>query len=188
MGIYFMELDQNNLKENMQQDHICLNSQCVHSKCMKYLNNLQNYTFRQCDRGWTGKYCNISYNCQCSSDAKCLGVLPNYRSICLCPRNRYGSHCFIDDLICQINGNSTCLNGGKCISDENDLMSNQKFQCLCKSGYNGQRCENKDHQLNLTFEHLIIRKQKHVFIHFIHTEKPYVYLFFSSILLLSLFS
>jgi len=176
------------LPSTEEQDHSCLNSHCVHGKCMKYLNNLQNYTFCQCDRGWTGKYCNISYNCQCSSDAKCLGVLSNHRSICLCPRNRYGSHCFIDDLICQINGNSTCLNGGKCISDENDLMSNQKFQCLCKSGYNGQRCENKDHQLNLTFEHLIIRKQKHVFIHFIHTEKPYVYLFFSSILLLSLFS
>ena len=175
------------LPSTEEQDHSCLNSQCVHGKCMKYLNNLQNYTFCQCDRGWTGKYCNISYDCQCSSDAKCLGVLPNHQSICLCPSNRYGSRCFIDDLMCQINGNSTCLEGGKCISDENDLMSNQKFQCLCKSGYNGQRCENKDLQLNLTFEHLIIRNQKHVFIHFIHTEKPYVYIF-SSIFILSLFS
>ena len=155
------------LPSTEEQDHSCLNSQCVHGKCMKYLNNLQNYTFCQCDRGWTGKYCNISYNCQCSSDAKCLGVLPNHRSICLCPPNRYGSRCFLDDLICQINGNSTCLNGGQCISDENHLMSDQKFECLCKSGYSGDRCEIKDVQLNLTFEHLIIQEQKHVFIHFI---------------------
>jgi len=160
------------LPSTEEQDHSCLNSQCVHGKCMKYLNNLQNYTFCQCDRGWTGKYCNISYDCQCSSDAKCLGVLPNYRSICLCPPNRYGSRCLLNDLICQINGNSTCLHDGKCISDENYLMSNQKFQCLCKSGYSGNRCENKDVQLNLTFEHLIIREQKHVFIHFIHVEEP----------------
>jgi len=160
------------LPSTEEQDHSCLNSQCVHGKCMKYLNNLQNYTFCQCDRGWTGKYCNISYDCQCSSDAKCLGVLSNHRSICLCPPNRYGSRCLLDDLICQINGNSTCLNDGKCISDENHLMSNQKFQCLCKSGYSGNRCENKDVQLNLTFEHLITLTLKHVFIHFIHVEEP----------------
>jgi len=168
------------LPSTKEQDHSCLNSKCVHGKCIKYLNNLQNYTFCQCDRGWTGKYCNISYDCQCSSDAKCLGVLSNHRSICLCPPNRYGSRCFLDDLICQINGNSTCLNDGKCISDENHLMSNQKLQCLCKSGYSGDRCEIKVVQLNLTFEHLIIRKQKHVFIHFLHEKEKlqYVYIFF----------
>jgi len=171
------------LPSTKEQDHSCLNSQCIHGKCIKYLNNLQNYTFCQCDRGWTGKYCNISYNCQCSSNGKCLGVLPNYRSICLCPPNRYGSHCFINDLICQINDNSTCLNGGQCISDENYLMSNQKFRCLCKNGYSGDRCENKDVQVNLTFQHLIIRKQKHVFIHFLHEKEilQYVYIFFFKI-------
>ena len=156
-----------------------MNSQCIHGKCIKYLNNLQNYTFCQCDRGWTGKYCNISYNCQCSSDAKCLGVLPNHRSICLCPPNRYGSRCLLDDLICPINGNSTCLNGGKCISDENYLVSDQKFQCLCKSEYRGNLCEIKDVQLNLIFERLIIQEQKHIFIHFIHAKRSYIFFFFN---------
>jgi len=167
------------LPSTKEHDHRCLNSKCIHGKCIKYSNNLQNYTFCQCDRGWIGKYCNISYNCQCSSDAKCLGVLPNHRSICLCPPNRYGSRCFLDDLICPINGNSTCLNGGQCTSDENHLMSDQKFECLCKSGYRGNLCEIKDVQLNLIFERLIIQEQKHIFIHFIHVhaKRSYIYFF-----------
>ena len=150
-----------------EEDRSCINSQCVHGKCIKYLNNPQNYTFCQCNQGWTGKYCNISYDCQCSFDSKCIGVLPNHRSICLCPPNKYGSRCMLDSFICRLDNQSACSNNGQCISDENYLMSNQKFACLCQSEYSGDRCDIKNVKLNISFEPDVIKLRNHVLIYFI---------------------
>jgi hypothetical protein len=57
---FFVDIPRNDI--NTQ---ICLNDQCIHGKCMKYSNNLENLTFCQCDQGWSGKYCTIQHNCTC---------------------------------------------------------------------------------------------------------------------------
>jgi hypothetical protein len=72
-------------------------------------------SFCQCDRGWSGQNCTIPYNCTCSSDSLCIGVLANNRSICVCPINKWGSRCLLEDQVCQSNKNETCRNGGQCI-------------------------------------------------------------------------
>jgi hypothetical protein len=145
----------------------CSDDQCVHGKCMRYLNNLQNITFCQCNQGWSGRYCTIQHTCMCSSDSLCIGILPNNQSICVCPMNKFGSRCLLVDRICQINNNLTCNNHGQCISNYDYMASDQKFICICEKGFSGDQCEIIDNKLILSFDKDIVLSQS-IFIHFIH--------------------
>ena len=102
----------------------------------------------------------------CASDSLCIGVSANNRSICVCPMNKFGSRCLLTNTICQINDNSTCQNGGQCISNDDYLVSKQKFICICRKGFSGDRCEIADNKLILSFDKNIILSQS-IFIHFI---------------------
>ncbi|CAF4349699.1 unnamed protein product, partial [Adineta steineri] len=45
--------------------------QCgTNGKCFKYFNSEQEFCL--CDQGYSGRYCNTTYNCSCSSDSTCL--------------------------------------------------------------------------------------------------------------------
>ena len=143
------------------RDKSCINRKCRHGRCIKYWNNIQNYTFCQCDKGWSGKYCQISHHCQCSSDSICLGKSANNRSICVCPKNKFGSRCYLNNSF-----QSTCFNGSEGISDDNSLISNRKFKCLCSNGFSGDQCEKRDNQLNISFKNDFIQIEKYIFIHF----------------------
>jgi hypothetical protein len=149
---------------NNIENEICFNRECIHGKCIKYFNNLNNFTFCQCDKGWSGKSCHIQYSCTCSSDSLCLGISAiNNRSICVCPANKFGPRCL---LTIQINNKTKCENGGEYISNNNDLISNEEFQCICPKGYSGDRCEILDNKLSLAFSKDIVLSQE-IFIHFI---------------------
>ena len=50
------------------------------------------------------------------------------------------------------NNNSTCQNGGQCIPNDDYIISNQKFTCICPKGFSGDRCEIVDNKLILSFE------------------------------------
>ncbi|CAF0987272.1 unnamed protein product, partial [Rotaria sordida] len=89
----------NDKKEN------CLDQLCIHGQCIRYSND---NSFCQCYREWTGKYCNISYRCTCSSDSLCIGISSNNRSICICPLHKWGSQCLLHNTICYSNQNATC--------------------------------------------------------------------------------
>ncbi|UJR12638.1 hypothetical protein I4U23_016813 [Adineta vaga] len=145
----------------------CSNNQCNHGKCIKYLNNAENITYCKCDREWFGKYCNIQQFCQCSNDSLCIGVLPNNRSICICPIDKFGSRCLLPSSICQ---NSTCQNDGQCIPNDNHMIHNHMIVCICSKGFIGDRCEAVDNKLILSFEKNIIRTQS-IFIHFVEVVK-----------------
>ena len=62
--------------------------------------------------------------------------------------------------------NSTCQNGGQCIPNDDYIISNQKFTCICPKGFSGDRCEIVDNKIILSFEKDIILSQS-IFIHFI---------------------
>ena len=147
----------------------CKNKQCQHGRCMKYWNQPNNLTFCQCDRGWRGKYCQIPYDCDCSSDALCFDVLSNNRSICLCPKNRLGTRCLISTTICERSIETPCSNGGECIvtEDYNELVD--QFICVCEQGFSGPRCEFVDNKLILSFDQKIDLSQS-VFIHYMYKE------------------
>ncbi|CAF1063083.1 unnamed protein product [Adineta steineri] len=145
----------------------CLNQHCIHGQCMKYSDHRNGATFCRCNPGWSGRYCNISHHCSCSHDSLCIGILPNNRSLCVCPFNKWGSQCLFQSRICNSNENLTCLNGGKCISTDEHVVSNKKFKCICQKGFSGLRCEIIDNEINLSFHKNINNLSQSILVHFI---------------------
>ncbi|CAF4328046.1 unnamed protein product, partial [Adineta steineri] len=91
----------------------CLDKQCINGKCIKYFHEPNNKTFCQCNEGWSGQYCTIKHTCLCSSQSLCIGKLANNQSLCVCPLNKMGSQCLIDNQLCQ--SNQICHYRGRCI-------------------------------------------------------------------------
>lgn len=72
------------------QPSINCSSECEnHGKFYQYVNLTK--SFCRCEKGYSGRYCNITSECSCSSDSTCLNS-----SICLCPLNKYGSKCYLN--------------------------------------------------------------------------------------------
>ncbi|CAF4126302.1 unnamed protein product, partial [Adineta steineri] len=144
----------------------CVNQHCIHGQCTKYSDHRNGATFCRCNQGWSGRYCNISHHCACSNDSLCIGILPNNRSLCVCPFNKWGSQCLFQSRICNSNQNLTCLNGGKCMPTDEHIVSNKKFKCICQKGFSGLRCEIIDNEINLSF-HKNINLSQSILVHFI---------------------
>ncbi len=92
--------------ENIDISHIC-----EHVQWLPYLNS--NEYFCLCNADWSGKSCNISYQCQSSQNSLCIGhnALTN-KPICVCELGKFGTLCFIPSTACQQN---TCLNNSTCV-------------------------------------------------------------------------
>ena len=144
----------------------CLDKQCQNGKCIEYAHDPTNQTFCQCDQGWSGQYCTIPYQCQCSSSALCLGKLANNRSLCVCPTYKIGPRCLINNPVCQ---NITCSGNGQCIPLDDYGQSTKKFICICKKGFFGDRCETSLTKLMMLFDQTISLPSV-IFIHFIEVK------------------
>jgi hypothetical protein len=145
---------------------ICSDQKCIHGQCTKYSNDPHGTSFCRCDRGWSGKYCTIPHTCTCSPDSLCTGVSANNRSICVCPLNKWGSQCLLDDVVCHSDENATCQNGGQCIAIDENMVSDKKFICLCSHGFSGKRCEKADNKIIVSFHKDIILPPT-ILVHFI---------------------
>ena len=146
----------------------CSNPSCRHGRCVKYVDEPQGRTFCQCHQGWSGRSCTIPHRCQCSPDAWCVGVSATNQSICVCPRGQWGSRCFLRSDPCQSNQNgSVCLHGGQCVPDDKQLILTDKFICICRKGFSGERCENVDTYLELSFHEEILLPQS-IIVHLIN--------------------
>ena len=151
----------------------CSIRQCVHGKCIKYFNNSENAKFCQCNRGWSGRYCDIPHTSMCSLDSVHIGVSVHNRSVCVCPIHKFRPRCLLTNTICQNNQNSTCRNGGQCIPDNEQTQSkNNGFTCLCPKGFYGIECLPAAKQLMLSFGKDIVIPQS-IFIHFIAAVEPF---------------
>ncbi|CAF4159051.1 unnamed protein product [Rotaria sordida] len=140
----------------------CSNSKCIHGKCIMYSNSRDHSTYCQCNAGWSGQYCTIPYNCNCSSDSKCIGLSShNHRSICVCPLNRFGYRCLLIDPICQRNNYSMCLNGGTCIPADEYALSHKKFYCICPKGYIGEQSAIERTQKRSTTYFTMVKSSDH---------------------------
>ncbi len=80
--------------------------------------------------------------------------------------NKWGHQCLLRSIICQLNKNETCFYGGTCISINENVISDQKFLCICPKGFSGDRCEISDTQLILSFDKDIILPE-YILVHFI---------------------
>ncbi|UJR10342.1 hypothetical protein I4U23_014548 [Adineta vaga] len=151
-----------NIKRKTYSD----NNPCVHGRLIQYINELNILSFCQCYPGWIGQYCSISYPCMCSIDSICSGILANNRSLCICPINKFGSLCLLNNNICQFNNNTQCRNGGQCIPISVDMESQKQFTCICTKGFTGERCEIQDTKIILSFHKQIVLSES-MFVHFI---------------------
>jgi hypothetical protein len=148
----------------------CSDDQCINGECRTYFNDL-NKTFCHCNQGWSGRYCTIKHTCTCSSDSICIGILPNNRSICVCPLNKMGNRCLLkNNFLCQINSNETCLNGGQCIIINEHKTIYKQIACICQKGFFGDRCETVQTKIVLSFDNDIILSSS-IIIHFIQVSK-----------------
>ncbi|UJR12436.1 hypothetical protein I4U23_016612 [Adineta vaga] len=146
----------------------CSKQRCIHGRCIQYSTNSENDIFCQCNQGWSGQYCNIQQIniCQCSYGSLCIGIAANNRSICICPLNKWGSHCSLQNTICQINQTIICQNEGQCIPTNEYTISEKKFICICLKGFSGERCEISDTIITVLFDKDIVLPQS-IFFHFI---------------------
>ena len=151
---------------NTEKDRLCSDLQCGHGRCLKYSNDPQ--SFCQCHPGWSGRFCQISSTCQCSPDARCLGDHVDHRSLCLCPKGKFGSRCFLENNICA-EKNSTCLNGGTCLSNDEDERDKQGWTCICPRSFTGDRCERKQQELIFTFDRNV-ELPRSMLIHFLRAH------------------
>ncbi|CAF3806328.1 unnamed protein product [Rotaria sp. Silwood1] len=144
----------------------CSMPQCIHGKCIRYSNNPQNAVFCQCNQGWSGRYCTTPYTSICSPDSKSIGISIYNRSVCVCPINKFGYRCLLPDTVCQMNNSLTCYNGGQCIPNDEYVISNHTFTCICPKGYIGDQCEIRENKIILSFGKKIALSQS-IFIHFL---------------------
>ncbi|CAF1027874.1 unnamed protein product [Adineta ricciae] len=153
-----------NIPSKNYQIKYCQTNECHHGQCLHYFNDEKHRKFCRCDRGWTGHDCSIPHECQCSSDSLYQGRLPNNRSICLCPVNKWGHRCLLRDETCR--ESSKCQNDGQCISIN---PIERTFHCLCPQGYFGDRCEIRSNELILSFSNRIPLPET-IFVHFIQVK------------------
>ncbi|CAF0839228.1 unnamed protein product [Adineta steineri] len=145
----------------------CLNHLCIHGQCTKYANNNTiDTSFCLCNQGWTGRYCNISYTCNCANNSLCAGVLAENQSICVCPLGIFGERCFLNNIVCQSN---PCDNRGQCMPVDENTASN-KFTCICPEGFSGNTCQINDTKIVVSFEKGITLSQS-IIVHFIQASK-----------------
>jgi len=67
-----------------RENELCNLSCGEHGQCIRYT-NMNNVFFCQCDQGYSGSFCNIKHECQCSNDSFCVASF-----ICVCRLNKFG--------------------------------------------------------------------------------------------------
>ncbi|CAF4053713.1 unnamed protein product, partial [Adineta steineri] len=146
---------------------------CLHGECIRYFEDTNERTFCKCFKGWTGRFCTIEYECNCSSDSLCHGISANQRSICICPIDKWGPQCLISDEICHLN--NPCRNNGTCIPYDQHISPGNTFECICSKEFYGKLCEYSSFKMILSFSNDINSIPETMFIHFIevkHRQEP----------------
>lgn len=134
-----------------------------HGRCRRYINKNSSY-FCQCDQGYSGIRCEISHPCHCAKDSWCLAP-----SICVCPLNKFGPHCYLKYSICESN-NNPCQHNGICVPSD-DRINLNGFFCICSSDYSGSRCENVNNRIDLHLNDRELIQNRFLLVHFITVFK-----------------
>ncbi|CAF1687729.1 unnamed protein product, partial [Adineta ricciae] len=70
-------------------------------------------------------------------------------SICICSLYQFGSKCYLKHQTCQFSINP-CENEGQCVPND-DRVALDTFTCVCKEGFFGERCENRQTRIDIQF-------------------------------------
>ncbi|CAF3879303.1 unnamed protein product [Rotaria magnacalcarata] len=136
-----------------------------HGRCTLFLNS--GTSFCQCDPGWFGPFCTISYQCNCSPDSLCVGTSRN-QSICVCPINKYGKRCYLTNNLCQEKNAKNCRNNGTCIPRDLRIPVDDKTTCSCSDKFHGDECELNETRIDLLIEMPVMKDS--LLIHFIRVN------------------
>jgi hypothetical protein len=146
------------------KDHeLCSLSCGEHGKCQHYINN-KSLLFCQCDQKYSGSQCQIKYQCNCANDSFCFDS-----SICICPLHKFGLYCHLTHSIYQ-SSNNPCHNNGTSVPID-DRIGLKEFSCFCSDDYSGERCQNKNNQIDIHLNKTIIFNNSLVLLHFITAFK-----------------
>ena len=140
--------------------HTCKSS-CIHGQCFSYVNDKRS-TFCRCEPGWLGIHCSIRYRCDCAPNSLCISD-----TICVCPRNRFGSRCYLQSAC----NSELCENGGQCIPtvERYTISHLNKSTCVCLQEYYGDRCQYRQTRIDISFHSELIISQS-ILLHFIRTQ------------------
>jgi hypothetical protein len=155
-----------NISRSSDDIESCSDQPCIHGRCIRYLDDRERTTFCQCHKGWSGRYCTIAYSCNCSSDSLCIGILPNNRSVCVCPIYKWGSQCLFRNTVDHSKQNTTCFHGGQYLPIEDQMILTNSFTCICQKGYSGDRCQIVDNKIIMSFHKDIVLLES-MFVHLI---------------------
>ncbi|UJR12840.1 hypothetical protein I4U23_017014 [Adineta vaga] len=132
-----------------------------HGICIKDQNSQQEMCF--CHSGWTGLHCEKKYQCECSSDALCVGS----SLTCLCPLNRFGRRCYLEQNICE-SFPPVCFHGGLCVPTDIRMQTfGKSYMCTCLNDYSGDQCQYRNTRINIKFSPKIIDYSSALFLHLI---------------------
>ncbi|CAF2884864.1 unnamed protein product [Rotaria sp. Silwood2] len=164
LPIPFQFLPVNRISTQLIIPEVPENEQCTlscgeHGRCVRY-RNMNELFFCRCNQGYSGTFCNNTHQCQCSNDSLCL--VP---SICVCPLNKFGSHCYLKRSICQ-STNNPCQHNGHCIPLD-DRINLHALICVCKEDYHGERCQYRMNQIDILIDETILTRSSTFFIHYI---------------------
>ncbi|CAF3913981.1 unnamed protein product, partial [Rotaria sp. Silwood1] len=124
----------------------------------------------RCDPGWFGDQCQYaqepSMTCSCAPSSICIRSFPS--SICVCPLGRIGPRCYINFDPCQ--GSGPCLNGGRCIPNDERKHSSFAAKCLCPKDFWGEYCQYPLTKLIIYF-HPIISIPSLIYLHIIQDKQ-----------------
>ncbi|UJR38850.1 hypothetical protein I4U23_031515 [Adineta vaga] len=169
LPVHFLSVTVHIPRSDLDNAHYCTTRSCGHGKCVTYLNEQRTNDFCQCEAGWFGHDCTIQYNCTCSSDSVCIGISADQRSICLCPVHKFGPRCLLVENVCTVEGRSVCENSGTCIPLDEYLPAEERFACICRTGFSGDRCEIPDRAIMLSFGNDVAVSHS-IFVHFIEAK------------------
>lgn len=117
----------------------CDSNPCLQGKCIDL-----HLGYRcECEKGVIGYNCDMKpsdpcYKNRCEFGSTCI---PDGKSnyTCICGQNHYGDYCEIQKCNYEKHFNEVCDRNGTI----NVISYEDRCKCICKSGYNGDRCEKK---------------------------------------------
>lgn len=147
------------IPNHAQKTASCSLSCGQHGKCVSYINK-PSLSFCQCDQGYYGTRCELSYTCKCANDSFCHSPF-----ICICPLHKFGSHCYLKHSICQ-GSNNPCQHNGICVPNDNRMYL-EGITCICSKDYSGPRCENSNNRIEIHLDAKQLKDSSLLFIHFV---------------------
>jgi hypothetical protein len=123
------------------------------AECHPLMNDQSRYIC-VCPNNHTGLDCSQAdqqcFDGHCAAGALCKAdyreqLRGNAHPYCICPLDRFGDRCDIQEGLCQLNA---CLNGGTCLPSS----SPDQLMCLCTREYYGDRCQLKKRHIRLSID------------------------------------